>query len=49
MDASTDLANTAKRIVWGKFLNLGQVCIAPDYILCSKVRRGRVWGAREGI
>ncbi len=24
---------TAKRIVWGKFLNAGQTCIAPDYIL----------------
>ncbi|XLS27620.1 aldehyde dehydrogenase [Flavobacteriaceae bacterium M23B6Z8] len=29
--ASIDLA--AKRIVWGKFLNSGQTCIAPDYIL----------------
>nr|WP_255610446.1 aldehyde dehydrogenase [Robertkochia sp. 3YJGBD-33] len=29
--AKTDLA--AKRIVWGKFLNGGQTCIAPDYIL----------------
>ena len=24
---------TAKRIVWGKFLNAGQTCIAPDYLL----------------
>ena len=24
---------TAKRIVWGKFINAGQTCIAPDYIL----------------
>ncbi|MCL6587838.1 MAG: aldehyde dehydrogenase [Anoxybacillus sp.] len=29
--ASMDLA--AKRIVWGKFLNAGQTCIAPDYVL----------------
>lgn len=29
--ASIDLA--AKRIVWGKFLNAGQTCIAPDYVL----------------
>ncbi|WP_317192052.1 aldehyde dehydrogenase [Snuella sedimenti] len=29
--ASLDLA--AKRIIWGKFLNAGQTCIAPDYIL----------------
>lgn len=25
-----------KRILWGKLINLGQTCIAPDYILCSK-------------
>ncbi len=28
-----NLKNAAKRIVWGKFLNAGQTCIAPDYIL----------------
>ena len=28
-----DLAVTARRIVWGKFLNVGQTCIAPDYVL----------------
>lgn len=28
-----NLAITARRIVWGKFLNAGQTCIAPDYIL----------------
>jgi aldehyde dehydrogenase (NAD+) len=26
----------AKRIVWGKFINAGQTCIAPDYILIQK-------------
>ena len=31
-DADIDV--TAKRIVWGKFLNTGQTCIAPDYVLC---------------
>jgi aldehyde dehydrogenase (NAD+) len=30
-DANIDLA--AKRIVWGKFLNGGQTCVAPDYLL----------------
>ncbi|HVJ50653.1 aldehyde dehydrogenase [Desulfitobacterium sp.] len=33
-DAKLDLA--AKRIVWGKFLNAGQTCIAPDYLLVHK-------------
>ena len=38
VDDSADLATTAKRLVWGKFVNAGQTCIAPDYILVSKRR-----------
>ena len=33
VDASASLAVTAKRIVWSKFFNAGQTCIAPDYLL----------------
>ena len=33
IDRSADIAVTAKRIAWGKTLNSGQTCIAPDYIL----------------
>lgn len=33
VDESADLKITAKRIVWGKFLNAGQTCVAPDYVL----------------
>lgn len=33
-DANIELA--AKRITWGKFLNAGQTCVAPDYILVHK-------------
>jgi aldehyde dehydrogenase (NAD+) len=33
VDASANLPLAAKRIVWGKFINAGQTCIAPDYIL----------------
>lgn len=33
VDESADLKLAAKRIVWGKFLNAGQTCIAPDYLL----------------
>ncbi|HMJ69495.1 MAG TPA: aldehyde dehydrogenase family protein [Cyclobacteriaceae bacterium] len=33
VDASADLKDAAKRIAFGKFLNNGQTCIAPDYIL----------------
>ncbi len=34
--ADTDIKMTAKRIVWAKFLNAGQTCVAPDYILVDK-------------
>ncbi|MFD1552554.1 aldehyde dehydrogenase [Putridiphycobacter roseus] len=34
--ADCHLKNTAKRIVWAKFLNAGQTCIAPDYVLVEK-------------
>ncbi len=27
---------TAKRIVWGKFINGGQTCVAPDYLMVDK-------------
>lgn len=30
---SADLAAAARRIVWAKFMNAGQTCIAPDYLL----------------
>lgn len=33
IDDSADLKLTARRIVWGKFLNGGQTCIAPDYLI----------------
>ncbi|MCU7553229.1 aldehyde dehydrogenase family protein [Alteromonas sp. ASW11-19] len=33
VDTSTHLAVAARRIVWGKWMNAGQTCIAPDYVL----------------
>ena len=36
IDSSAPIKKTAKRIVWGKFINCGQTCIAPDYILVDK-------------
>jgi len=35
VDASAPIELSAKRIVWGKFVNCGQTCIAPDYILAE--------------
>jgi len=33
VDGTTDLAAAARRIVWGKLVNTGQTCVAPDYLL----------------
>ena len=33
---SANLKLAAKRIVFGKYLNCGQTCVAPDYILCDR-------------
>lgn len=36
IDSTADIQMATKRILWGKFANCGQTCVAPDYILCSK-------------
>lgn len=33
VDETAQIKLAAKRIVWGKFLNAGQTCVAPDYVL----------------
>lgn len=33
IDETADLRSAAEKIVWGKFLNKGQTCVAPDYVL----------------
>ncbi len=36
VDRGVDLEVTARRIAWGKFMNAGQTCIAPDYVLAHR-------------
>ena len=36
IDNTVDIKIATRRILWGKFCNAGQTCIAPDYILCTK-------------
>src|ERR1051325_915989 len=36
--ADANLTIAAERIVWGKFLNAGQTCVAPDYVLVDRTR-----------
>lgn len=39
---SANITIAAKRMVWGKFLNAGQTCIAPDYVLVEKPVEGEL-------
>lgn len=36
VDEDCNLRKAAKRITWGKFLNAGQTCVAPDFLLVQK-------------
>ncbi|HXX89876.1 MAG TPA: aldehyde dehydrogenase family protein [Acidimicrobiales bacterium] len=36
VDRDANLDSAARRIVWGKFLNAGQTCVAPDYVLAHE-------------
>lgn len=40
IDETTDLDVVSRRLVWGKFTNAGQTCIAPDYVLCPPSVQG---------
>ena len=39
VDKTANIKLAAKRVVFGKFLNCGQTCVAPDYIYCDKTIR----------
>ena len=41
VDKTADIDEAAQKIAWGKFLNAGQVCVAPDYILVDATVRER--------
>jgi aldehyde dehydrogenase (NAD+) len=45
VDSSAKIDLAARRIVWGKFLNLGQTCVAPDYVLCHESVRDELVSA----
>jgi len=40
--ADANIRVSARRIVWGKFTNAGQTCIAPDYLLVERAVRDRL-------
>lgn len=50
VDKSADLRLAARRMVWGKFINAGQTCIAPDYILVHhSVKQALITHLKEEI
>lgn len=42
VDKDAKLEIAAKRIVWGKFLNVGQTCVAPDYLCVHRSIRNKL-------
>ncbi len=45
VDSTADIPVAARRIVFGKYLNCGQTCVAPDYILCESSVKERLKAA----
>lgn len=45
VDETAKISLSAKRIVFAKFLNCGQTCVAPDYILCHKSAKDKLISA----
>ena len=45
VDRSAKIPLAATRIVWGKYLNCGQTCVAPDYILCHEAVKDELLAA----
>ena len=42
VDSTANIPLAAKRIIFGKIINCGQTCVAPDYILCDSRVKGRL-------
>lgn len=42
IDNTVNLDVAVRRLIWGKCINLGQTCVAPDYVLCTKDIRDKI-------
>ncbi|GBE91720.1 aldehyde dehydrogenase family protein [Nostoc cycadae] len=50
VDADINLEHTIRRITWGKFINAGQTCVAPDYLLVDKkIKPDLINGLKKSI
>jgi aldehyde dehydrogenase (NAD+) len=48
--ADTPIDITARRVVWGKFMNAGQTCVAPDFVLVDRrIRADFVQALRQAV
>lgn len=47
VDETADIKLAAKRIIWGKMLNAGQTCVAPDYVLVHQNQAKKLIKALE--
>ncbi len=45
VDPTADIPTAARRIVWAKFLNAGQTCVAPDYVVVHRDREAELLDA----
>lgn len=47
VDSETNVEVTARRIVWGKYFNAGQTCVAPDYLYVHSSVKGKLLNALQ--
>lgn len=45
IDDTVDVEQAARRLAWGKFMNAGQTCVAPDYVLATPAVAARLTSA----
>ncbi|XP_071795852.1 aldehyde dehydrogenase, dimeric NADP-preferring-like isoform X2 [Asterias amurensis] len=45
IDDDVDINTVARRLLWGKFMNAGQTCIAPDYVMCKRSMNDKLLSA----
>ena len=44
VDSDVDLYKVARSICWGKYMNCGQTCVSPDYVMCEAKTREALVG-----
>ncbi|MDZ8029734.1 aldehyde dehydrogenase [Nostoc sp. DedSLP04] len=50
VDTDINLEHSVRRITWGKFINAGQTCIAPDYLLVNKtIKKDLINGLEKSL